>query len=752
MGANLLNLTKLVDSIARSSEPESMMRSIVERLSALMKADVCSLYLFSPSQDCLILAASHGLSGDAIGKIKLHFKEGLVGHIAANLTAINLKNAQSDARFRLIPEADEKLFKAFLGVPLIHLRKLIGVLVVQGTQEEKYSSQEESFLITVASQLAGALLPLQQSSSWLNVEESVYKVYKGISSVKGRGIGKLWVVHPSMTLSQVNESACDDPLAEKQDFLNALQGLEIELESRSVMMSRELPAEISALFKVYQMMLASPELLNGVNHLIDQGYSATWALKCVIEKMAGVFQSADDPYLKARSEDFLNLGQQLLNSLLNQEHHNDKAPEEPLILAGKMISITDIAEFPLSRIQGIICTRGSALSHTAILANALGIPTIMGAESLKPEKHRNQQTIIDGSRGECIINPPEILIREYQRIISEQYRFFKDLERIQKLPAITLDGIEIELLANTGLMADVTPGLERGAQGIGLYRSEIPFMIQDYFPTENEQELIYRKVLSAYAPLPVCMRTLDIGGDKQLPYFSIEEENPYLGWRGIRFSLDNTQLLITQLRAMLRADMGNHNLKLLIPMVSRVDEIKSIRHHLHNVQEDLVKEGYSVKMPTLGIMIEVPSSLFILSKLAPYIDFVSIGSNDLTQYLLAVDRNNAKVSSLYDPLHPAVIQALQMIHDQCRDLKLPVSVCGEVASDPAAVLLLMSIGYRSLSLSSFNIPRIKHLIRSVHMKDVSPLIDQVKSMHDEKDIRTFLEPFHADLFQQHKKG
>ena len=747
-------LTSIVEQIARTGDPRAVMTNIVQRLRELIKVDVCSLYLCTPDHRHLILAATEGLAPQAVGKAKLKLDEGLVGHIAASLSTLNLGDAPSDDRFVFIPETHEMPYHRFLGVPLIHLRKLIGVLVIQGREREPFSQETEAFLITVASQLAGTLSHLQSQGGWYEkrAARSGYRRFSGLKGAPGLGLGKLWLVRPHLSLDQVRAACAAAPEAEKNAITSAIDAVSEELESGSGHLGQHLPSDLSALFSVYQMMLQSPELIQQILTRIDAGDNAPWALKQTISSMAEQFQQADDPYLKARAEDICNIGQRILNQLLSRERPSVEAPDEALILAGELISIADLAEFPLERIHGIICTQGSTLSHTAILANALGIPAVMGVDQFTPEQHKGAILIADGNRAECVLNPPAALLAEYRRMIDEEQRFMQGLERLRNQPAVTLDGFKVSLLTNTGLLADATPGLQRGAEGVGLYRSEIPFMIHDSFPTEQEQLTLYRKVLAAYAPRPVNMRTLDIGGDKQLPYFDISESNPYLGWRGIRFTLDNAQLLISQIRAMLRADIDNGNLKLLVPMVSRIDEIQSFRRYVEKSVESLHREGLAVRMPQIGMMIEVPSAMLLLPRLAAHIDYVSIGSNDLTQYLLAVDRNNPRVSSLFDHLNPAVLIALEQIQQQCTALNLPVSLCGEMASDPAAVLLLTAMGYDCLSLTAYNIPRIKLLLRSVSRTALLPLLEQTRQCNSETEVRELLAPILEQVGWGREKG
>ncbi|WP_417534477.1 phosphoenolpyruvate--protein phosphotransferase [Marinobacterium stanieri] len=748
---SLKALTTIVEEISRSGNPEAIMSRIVQQLRALLQVDVCSLYLCTPDQQHLILAATEGLSASAVGQARLQLDEGLVGHIAASLSTLNLGDAPTDDRFVFIPETHEMPYHRFLGVPLLHLRKLVGVLVIQGRERIPFAQETEAFMITVASQLAGTLYSLQSQGNWYEraPSSSAYRRLKGQKGAPGIGVGQIWPLRPHRSLDQVAEASCSDPSNEREALETAIQAVADDLESSSSHLDQHLPTDVHALFNVYQMMLQSPELHRSCCELIDTGKSAAWALRQTVERMAHQFQQSEDPYLQARGEDIHNIGQRVLNQLLSRDSLSKTLPEGDLILAAELISIADLAEFPLQRIQGIACTRGSTLSHTAIVANALGIPAVMGLDSFEPEQHAQSQMVVDGHRGECILNPPAALLHEYRRMINEDQRFMQDLERLRDEPAISRDGFEVSLLTNTGLLADVTPGLQHGAEGVGLYRSEIPFMIHDGFPTEQEQYSLYAKVLHAYAPRPVSMRTLDVGGDKQLPYFDISETNPYLGWRGIRFSLDNAQLLITQVRAMLRANAEYGNLKLLVPMVSRIDEIQTFRRHVEKAVSTLEREGVGVGMPPIGMMIEVPSAMLLLPRLAPYVDFVSIGSNDLTQYLLAVDRNNPRVASLFDHLHPAVLVALEQIQKQCESLGLPVSLCGEMASDPAAVLLLLAMGYDCLSLSAFNIPRIKHLIRSVSREELKPLLESTRLCQSEADVRSLIQPLLEAAARRH---
>jgi phosphotransferase system enzyme I (PtsI)/phosphotransferase system enzyme I (PtsP) len=740
MQHSLATLTTLVQEISDAESAMTAMQTIVARLSQLMDVPVCSLYLKSPARSKLILAATQGLSKTSVGKIKLGLDEGLVGVIASTKHSLNLADASSHDKFVLFPQAQETTYKQFMGVPLIHLRQLIGVIVVQGKVKKPFSQETEAFLITIASQLAATLSNIQKSGEWIPKRRpgKLYKRFNGIVSSSGIGIGELVHINTHIDL-QVEPDKSDSNLNDEQDlFETALQKVIDDLEHGANKIKKDLPEDIISLFSVYRMMLESPELKDGTLDKIQSGNSAMWSVRETAFELAAVFEMADDPYMKARGEDVKNIAIKLMTQMAKHERTTSPDSQTPIIIAGDLISIADLSEYNSSQIQGIISTSGSALSHTSIVANALGLPAVMGVSDLDIQRYHGQLSVVDGNRGEVVISPPKEMVREYRQLAKHEQQFNKKLAKYKDLPAVTLDGFHVTLHTNTGLLADVSPGLRNGAEGVGLYRSEIPFMVHDNFPTEEEQYQVYKEVIDAYSPRPVSMRTLDIGGDKQLPYFSFKEENPYLGWRGIRFTLDNTALQITQIRAMLRAAHGRDNLQILVPMVSRIDEIKAIKDLIQQSLIELNKEGKQVSKPKLGIMIEVPSAILLLDKAAPYIDFVSIGSNDLTQYLLAVDRNNPKVSGLFDHLHPAILVALQMIKSKCSELNLPVSLCGEMAADPASVLLLIAMGFDRLSMSAHRIPKIKWLIRQLNRDVLLKLLIKANAAEGEKDVRKIL--------------
>jgi phosphotransferase system enzyme I (PtsI)/phosphotransferase system enzyme I (PtsP) len=726
----ILILKSIFQRVAAETSSQKQMELIVSAVHDAMRVAVCSLYI--NYQDELVLVATQGLDPSAVGHVRLQIGEGLVGATAKSRHPINVEDATTRPEYRYFPETHEELYHGFLSVPIIHLRRLVGVLVVEEEQARKFTGDDEAFLITVASQLAMIIAQLDWDA--LRPDLDLMRMYRvtGIKGAPGIGIGEVRIVEDA-GLKKIPDRKITNIEAELAAFRTALDLTQEQLAATESAMTSTLPHDIAAIFSVYRMLLEGGDLANDIEEHIKSGNWAPGAIRHVINKFVNVFEDMDDPYLKARSEDIRSLGNKLYTNL----HLKQAQPSEisaDLVLAGELISITEFAKYRPEQLAGIICYGGSSLSHTAVLANALGIPAVMGTGEIKGLSD-GTAAIVDGHQAQIILNPADAVVQEFAAL-REQDRSLNDLlEHLRDEPAMTQDQVHIHLYTNTGLLADISPGLARGAEGVGLYRSEIPFMVHENFPTEDEQYDNYRHILSSYHGKPVYIRTLDIGGDKPLPYFPFEEENPALGWRGIRFTLDNSSIFMSQIRAMLRAAEGYNNLNILLPMVSRVDEIDSFIQLLDDAMDQLKTEGRDILRPRVGIMLEVPGSISLLPFYAKRIDFISIGSNDLSQYLLAVDRNNPRVSPMYDHLHPSVLHEVNRIVIDAQRFGLEVSLCGQMASDPMAVVFLIGMGIRTLSVSAFNLPKIKWLIRSISYKKAQELLGEAMLMENEQMIR-----------------
>jgi phosphotransferase system enzyme I (PtsP) len=407
-------------------------------------------------------------------------------------------------------------------------------------------------------------------------------------------------------------------------------------------------------------------------------------------------------------------------------------------LIGRQLSAIDVGLVPRERLRGIISAEGSALSHVAILAHALGIPAVVGVRHLPLAHWDNQAVIADGTRGHIYLRPNPPLRQKIERLICEERDLAANLKKFRDVPSKTKDGVAVPLYTNAGLIAEIPLAVTAGSAGIGLFRSELAFMRYNRFPSEQEQVEIYRQALEAVTPLPVNLRTLDVGGDKPLPYWPMAEQNPILGWRGIRLTLDHPEIFLTQLRAALRANVGLGNLRLLLPMVNGVTELEQALALIDRAQRQLLDEGVACSRPAVGIMIEVPSAVYQIEELARRVDFFSVGSNDLAQYLLAIDRGNPHVSQRLDPLHPAVLRALRQVVEASKRTGKPVAVCGEMAGDPGCALLLLGLGCNSLSVNAAALPRVKWAISRVDFPRMKSLAKAALMLERPESIRQLL--------------
>mgnify|MGYP003627865173 FL=1 len=736
---SLARLQRIVQDVNTAASLDEMLPMISSQVQEVMSVDVCSIYLMDSDQEELVLMHTLGLDTASVGQVRMPLGDGLVGFVGEQQQLLNVEDAPQHAKFHFFPEAQEEGVHAFLGVPIIHYRKLVGVLVVQQRAIRRFDDEDEAFLVTIAAHLSGALNDAIGSGKIAELLKTSKKTNNFINGIVGStGVGIGWVVAAGSSLSfkDVEDLCSMDPVAELALFDRAVDRVREQLDLGHQQMDGT-PGDVQAIFDAYRMILDSDDLQRAIRDRIKAGSIAPAALKVVIEEHAAIFEAMEDPYFRARSEDIRDIGLRILRLLIEPDAAV-VSYDRPTILVGNIVGVSDLAQVPIGKLAGVVCKQGSALSHTAILASALGVPAVMGVGELPLRKLIGKSAIIDGYQGRVHFQPSNALRAEFIRLARKDSEFDKSLEKLRDLPAESLDGFRVNLFVNTGLLSDITPGLQRGAEGVGLYRTEIPFMVHESFPTEEEQFRVYREVLRKFHPRPVTMRTLDIGGDKPLPYFPVQEDNPYLGWRGIRFTLDHPEIFLGQIRAMLRANEGLDNLKILLPMVSSVDEVDSFFELLRKAIKALRNEGLVIDKPPVGVMVEVPATMFLLDYMGWRLDFISIGTNDLTQYLLAVDRNNQRVANLFSRLHPSVVRALHYITVEAYKNGLEVSLCGELAADPAAVLLLLGMGVKSFSMNAHSLPRIKHVIRSVSRLQTEGLVANALRMQSETEIRLML--------------
>ena len=734
-------LRRVVQEVNAAGDLTKALDIIVDRVRSAMGTEVCSVYLLDEERKKYVFMATRGLNPAVIGKVTLELGEGLVGYVGERAEPINLKDAQKHPRNRYVAEIGEEKYHSFLGVPIIHHRKVLGVLVVQQQKTRRYDESEEAFLITLSAQLAGVIAHARATGS-LSLSESKdlpVSIFEGMAGAPGVAIGTAAVIFPQAQLDNIPIRKIRNVPKEIKLFKKAVETTKDEIRNTSRKLADRLRPEELALFEAYLHMLDDSAISGEVVARIKQGEWAQSALCHVIQEHVAMFEAMEDEYLRERGADIRDLGTRVLARLQSSDTRKVRFPKDT-ILVGEELAPADLAAVPRDKLVGLVSVKGSGTSHVAILAEALGVPTVMGVEDLPTQLLDGKPMIIDGFQGSIITYPSKEQLAYYRNIVKEEAMLVEGLEELKDKRCITPDGHRVRLWVNTGLMADVARSLDRGAEGVGLYRTEVLFMMKDAFPTEEEQRIIYREHLLAFAPKMVTMRTLDIGGDKALSYFPIKEENPFLGWRGIRVTLDHPEIFIAQIRAMIRANEGiDTHLRISLPMVSCISEVDEAKALIDKCYAEIVEEGVKVKKPDVGVMIEVPAAVYQAREIARRVDFLSVGSNDLVQYMLAVDRNNSRVAELYQEFHPAVLQALKQVVDSAHAEKKGIGICGEMAGNPSAAVLLMAMEYDVLSMNSINLPMVKKALMTIELKKAKKILNKVMKMDNAHQIKDYVD-------------
>jgi phosphotransferase system enzyme I (PtsP) len=735
-------LADVAEIVSRSHDLEETLGNVVDLVGQRLQADACSVYLTDADIRHLTLRASDGLDESAVGQLRVAFGEGLVGLSAERGEPIAIERARQHPRFRHFPESGEDRFESLMAAP-IRLRNIsIGVLVVQTEKPRGFTTEEVELLQTCAHVIAPVVMNAQllamvnladgqraevlgeMATSGLPVaiggqaRPAHNLEVHGIPAARGVAIGPLYRLEDPLDLENLDYTRNADLDVERRELLQALADAVAELQQVRDKLGVRFGPEFAAVFNTHIQILEDSGFVAALEQAVDETRDALRALRQVLAAYQKTFQSIEDPYFAERGDDIRDAGLRVMANLLGVRHHNIPLSGGAIVVAD-MILPHHFATLEVEQIGAIVSEHGGATSHGAIFARSLEIPLVTGATGILDAVRPGELAIVDGSLGRVYLSPDEGLLGEYERA---QQRYAGEVEHLDALgsrPAETRDGRHIALTANAGLWADMPLVDRHGAEGVGLFRTELLALAHRAFPEEDEQERLYDRVAEYLAPRSVTIRTLDLGGEKTVPIPGLErEDNPQLGWRSIRMSLVQERTFREQLRAILRAS-ANGNVRLLLPMISSLSELRQAKALVEESKRELAARGedFDADMP-LGIMIEVPSAALIADALAAECDFFSVGTNDLTQYTLAVDRGNERVDHLYDPLHPAVLALIDRSVRAARRAGIPLSVCGEMAGNPLAVPILVGLGVRELSAAPSAVPIMKEIIRALDFGDL----------------------------------
>jgi phosphotransferase system, enzyme I, PtsP len=745
MGPRVL-LKRLRELMAAALEPQERLDRIVREIAQNMVTEVCSFYVLR-SDGVLELFATIGLNPGSVHHAQLKLGQGLVGTIAASAQALNLSDAQSHPAFAYLPETGEEIYHSFMGVPILRAGRTLGVLVVQNRTMRTYRDDEIEALETTGMVLAemiasGALTRLAKSGVELDLKKPVSLT--GLAFNDGVGLGHVVLHEPRVVVTDMFAEDTDAELKRLEEALGSLRGsIDDMLERREVAFD----GEHREVLEAYRMFAHDRGWVRRLEEAIGNGLTAEAAVEKVQSDMRARMTHMSDPYLKERMSDFDDLANRLLRQLMGHDVRSiAEALPKDAILVARAMGAAELLDYPREKLRGLVLEEGAGTSHVVIVARAMGIPVagqVRGAVALAENA---DAIIVDGEEGKVHLRP----LPELESVYVQKVKFRAGRQamyrELRDLPTKTKDGVDISLMMNAGLMVDLPHLADSGAMGIGLFRTELQFMVASTFPKAEAQEALYRSVIEEAHGKPVTFRTLDIGGDKALPYFKDipAEENPAMGWRAIRMSLDRPGLLRTQLRALLKAS-GGGELRIMLPMVTDVSEIAATRQIIEREVQHLSRFAHKLpKSFKLGAMLEVPSLLFQLDELMQAVDFISVGSNDLFQFVMAVDRGAAHLADRFDPLSVPFLRVLKSIADAGRRNSKPVTLCGEMAGKPILAMALIGLGFRSLSMSPASIGPVKAMLMSLDAgqleKELSPFLQGYIS---KTSSREFLKSFAA---------
>jgi phosphotransferase system enzyme I (PtsP) len=737
-------LSRLRDLMAGSGTAQARLDKIVRLIASEMVAEVCSCYLMRAGE-VLELFATVGLNPEAVHQTRLRIGEGIVGEIAAHARSLALANAPTHPNFAYRPETGEDPYQSLCGVPLIRNGRVRGVLVIQNRQRRNYVDDEIETLETIAMVVAelvsaGELVNPQEITSAEDAALRPQRI-KGTTLSGGLAMGHAVLHQPRLTL---REMVAEDPQAEIDRLRAAVASMHSAIDNLVTATRETGTGEHIDILESYRMFAQDRGWLGRIREAILQGLSAEAAVERVQNENRARLGQVNDPYIRERQHDLDDLTNRLLKHLAGKSTEAESHLPEDAILVARSLGPAELLDYGGGRLRGLILEEGSATSHVAIVARGLEIPLVTRCARALSLIEPLDTLIIDGANSQVFIRPSEDIVESYNRaslLSAERRRLYNE---VRDLPAVTKDGESLSILINASLSIEM-PHLETtGAEGVGLYRTEIPFMVRTEYPDVAQQTELYAAILDQAGSRPVTFRTLDVGGDKTLPYFpEYKEENPAMGWRAIRIGLDRPAMLRMQLRAMIRAAAGR-DLRVMFPLIAQVSELDAARSLVDLELDRARAEGRQLPRDVkVGVMLEVPALLFQLEALLKSVDFVALGTNDLLQYFYAADRNNPRMGQRYDVLSPAFLNALSFLFEHCRAARVPLCVCGEMASRPLEAMALIGLGARALSVTPQAVGGTKALVRSLNVARLRTFLTPLVKARD-SSLRAKLRDFARD--------
>jgi phosphotransferase system enzyme I (PtsP) len=721
----LCDISELAALLTASEDIEKFFRCTVEMITRHMNADVCSIYLFDEMSKDLVLDATIGLNPAAIGTVRLKIGEGLVGTTFSRLEPLNVGCAGSHPRFKYFKEAGEDAFNSLLAVPIVRGDEKIGVLVVQHKNRDYFDDMDVRVMQGIASQLAGVVgnARLLIETGLQNKEHPRdYQPEQPIRLVKGKMAAGGHAFAPAFVFDKSHAKLLDEHPDEKADrsladFQQAIQATAEQLEEYQQRFARRLPESAALIFSAHLMILKDVRFMQEMEKRISEGVTPDAAIRAVAKYYIDLFTASTHAHVREKANDVADLAGRILKNLRGTNEMEPSLSGSRIVIAAELYP-SDILRLAAENVKGIILVSGGVTSHVAILARSLQIPLIIANASQLLHLAEDTPILMDAESGSVYVKPSEEVVKEYQ--VEEKATRSCEISSPEVSPeTYSRDGYRIRLLANINLLRDLKIAREMQAEGIGLYRSEFPFLIRSAVPSEQEQFFVYKQLFDEMPGKDITIRTLDIGGDKLLAYQDLKPEaNPQLGLRAIRFSLHHRDIFHQQLRAILRAAAGAKNVRIMFPLISSLDEFYEARQAVYDCISALERENLAHHpQPFIGVLVELPSMVEIIAELAAEADFLSIGTNDFVQYMLAVDRSNEQVAEYYKPYHPSVLRALNKIVKAAIQQKTDISVCGEMAHQAEYIPFLTGIGIRSLSVYPKFLPEVQRFLCGMRISD-----------------------------------